>query len=365
MPGVYISYPFCSQKCTFCNFASGVFAQDLEERYGRALRREVLNHQWDWTPETIYFGGGTPSRIDNALLSEVLRAIPGAPFKEVTLEAAPGTFTRAQIKSWVRAGVNRVSLGVQSFVKQELSRTGRKHDADIVAADVRILRECGIENLNIDLIAGLPYQSRASWEQSLAWIEKLAPPHVSVYLLEVDEDSRLGLEILDNGSRYGAGTVPDADTMASLYEIALERLAQQGIQRYEISNFAAPGMESAHNLKYWRLEPYVGFGSDAHSFDGVHRWGNLEAAGEYADAIEAGRSVRTEESIANTAEERFFVGLRLQEGIRLDLAERQAHASTIDRFVRAGLLEEAHGRLRFSDRGVLLSNDVLQEFIAG
>ena len=153
----------------------------------------------------------------------------------------------------MRAGINRVSLGVQSFVQRELARTGRKHTAEIVEREIAVLRAAGIANINIDLIAGLPGQSRESWRESLAWIEKLAPPHVSVYMLEVDEDSRLGAEVLLNGKRYGAPDVPTEELTAELYETAVAELARMGIERYEISNFARPGFESRHNLKYWQI----------------------------------------------------------------------------------------------------------------
>jgi oxygen-independent coproporphyrinogen-3 oxidase len=177
-----------------------------------------------------------------------------------------------------------VSLGVQSFIPRELARTGRKHTAEIVSAEVSTLRGVGLTNINIDLIAGLPGQTAASWRESLAWIEKLEPPHVSIYMLEVDEDSRLGNEVLLNGKRYGAPEVPADELTADLYETAVAELERLGIHRYEISNFARPGFESLHNLKYWRLEPYIGFGADAHSFDGARRFQNVESASEYVRA---------------------------------------------------------------------------------
>ena len=201
MPGVYISYPFCAQKCTYCNFASGVFARALEREYLDALKVEIAGHNWPWRPETVYLGGGTPSRLEPADLERILAAIPGRPWQEATLEAAPGGITAERASAWARAGINRLSLGVQSFVARELARTGRKHTAEIVASEFGLLRDAGIRNINIDLIAGLPGQDRASWRASLDWINRLEPPHVSVYMLEIDEDSRLGNEVLLNGKR--------------------------------------------------------------------------------------------------------------------------------------------------------------------
>jgi oxygen-independent coproporphyrinogen-3 oxidase len=214
MPGVYISYPFCAQKCTYCNFASGVLPRELEGRYTAALiseLRAVTRVGWAWSPETVYLGGGTPSQMDVEALTAVLAEIPSleqsatreSRWLEATIEAAPGGITLDIAKAWQRAGINRVSLGVQSFVTREAQRTGRKHTAEIVEQEVATLRDAGITNFNVDLIAGLPGQTREGWSQSLDWVEKLEAPHVSIYMLEVDEDSRLGAEVLAFGQRYG------------------------------------------------------------------------------------------------------------------------------------------------------------------
>jgi oxygen-independent coproporphyrinogen-3 oxidase len=363
MPGVYLSYPFCAQKCTYCNFASGVFPQALERDYREALSLEIARLDWPWTPETVYLGGGTPSRIETSDLERILAGIPARPWREATIEAAPGTITAERAAGWARMGVTRVSLGAQSFVAREVARTGRKHTAETVASDVAVLREHRLTNINIDLIAGLPGQSRASWRESLAWIDKLDAPHVSIYMFEVDEDSRLGNEVMLNGKRYGAADVPSDEITAELYENAVEELHRMGIERYEISNFARPGFESLHNLKYWRLEPYVGFGADAHSFDGALRGQNVEAPREYIDRIRRGDSPRLDSTPAHSAEERFFVGLRLSEGIRPRPDEWRRFEAPIQRFLAEGLLQKNGGQLRLTDRGVLLSNEVFAEFI--
>jgi oxygen-independent coproporphyrinogen III oxidase len=283
--------------------------------------------------------------------------IPGRPWLEATLEAAPGTIAPERARAWAEGGINRVSLGAQSFVDREIRLAGRKHSAERIAEEVRILRHAGIFNINIDLIAGLAAQTQASWSESLDWIARIKPPHVSVYMLEVDEDSRLGREILMGGSRYGARHAPDEDETAALYETAVSRLASMGIYRYEISNFARSGFESRHNLKYWRLEPYVGFGADAHSFDGRTRRQNPESVREYVD------TPRVESVAARLDEERFFLGLRLMDGVRPSPAEWQRFEYPIRRFLDAGLLQTESGALRLTDRGVLLSNEVFQEFV--
>jgi oxygen-independent coproporphyrinogen-3 oxidase len=364
MAGVYLSFPFCAQKCTFCNFASGVFPRELERAYVAALAGEIRRHEWRWTPETLYIGGGTPSRIAPAELRSILEAIPGRAWREGTIEAAPGSLTEDNVRAWVDAGLNRVSLGVQSFNARELARTGRRHTVEIVKADCALLRRSGIENFNIDLICGLPWQTQESWRESLDWVERLAPRHVSVYMFEIDEDSRLGLEILNSGERYGAGAVPSEDLTVAWYEDAVDRLASFGLERYEISNFARKGFESLHNLKYWLLEPYAGFGADAHSCDGGVRWNNVEAAEEYVARSRDGRPLQIYQAPANTQEERFFVGLRLMQGVAPEAPDWERYGSAIERLVDEGLLSLDGAVLKLTRRGVLLSNEVFQEFIS-
>jgi oxygen-independent coproporphyrinogen-3 oxidase len=327
-----------------------VFPKELEVRYRETLLAEIHEHAWKWTPETVYLGGGTPSLIDP---TEILSALPGRPWREATIEAAPGT---VNVNTWRAAGLNRVSLGVQSFVTAELRRTGRRHTAETVERDVAMLRSAGFDNINIDLIAGLPLQTPASWRESLDWIARLNPPHVSVYMFEVDEDSTLGAEIILGGKRYSAMDRPSDDATAEMYETAVERLKDMGIERYEISNFARPGFESLHNLKYWQLAPYVGFGADAHSFDGRRRWQNAESAQAYVDGA-------AREYSEASADEKFFVGLRLMSGVRPDAAEWQRYEEPIRRFVDGGLMERSDGLLRLTARGVMVSNDVFQEFL--
>jgi oxygen-independent coproporphyrinogen III oxidase len=370
MPGVYISYPFCAQKCTYCNFASGVFPRELEPRYVDTLVTEIGSHKWAWQPETVYLGGGTPSGMAVCDLERILRTLPdgrgsesGSRWREATIEVAPGTVTSERAAGWANAGINRVSLGVQSFVQRELARTGRKHTAEIVEREVAVLRAAGLANINIDLIAGLPGQTRASWLESLKWVEHLQPPHVSVYMLEVDEDSRLGSEVLLNGRRYGAPDVPSDELTVELYETAVAALAGMGIERYEISNFARPGFESLHNLKYWRLEPYAGFGADAHSFDGAVRRQNVESPREYVERILNGKPPCSDTALANATEEHFFVGLRLTLGIQPLAEEWSKFEQPIRRFIDEGLLARDGSRLRLTDRGVLFSNEVFAEFI--
>jgi oxygen-independent coproporphyrinogen-3 oxidase len=362
--GIYLSWPFCAQKCTYCNFASGVQPRGLEDQYLGALISEMESIP---AADTLYIGGGTPSAMDPAAIDKLSPALPHT-CSEATLEAAPGSLTADRIQAWQRAGINRVSLGVQSFVRAELARTGRKHDAATVDRDIALLRAEGIHNISIDLIAGLPGQTRQSWQTSLDELASLEVPHASVYMLEVDDDSRLGSEILLGGKRYGALDVPDDNQIADSYETAVEHLARHGILRYEISNFARLGSESAHNLKYWHREPYTGYGSDAHSFDGVTRWQNVETAPEYVEKSQRGESVRSEstqpDAVADPRAEKFFVGLRLTEGVQPDGSDWLRFGATFERHLSTGMMEAANGRLRLTNRGIMVSNEIFEEFLA-
>lgn len=364
MAGVYISYPFCAQKCTYCNFASGVFPRSLEERYLAALKTDLAAFAWPWRPETVYLGGGTPSRLPEDALAALLALVPGRPWTEATLEATPGSISSESARAWAEAGLTRVSLGVQSFVEREIARTGRRHTPLLVRREVALLAAHGLANFNLDLIAGLPFQTRASWLESLDWAARLEAPHVSVYMLEIDDDSRLGAEILRGGARYSAPDVPAEDLVVEFYETAIDRLASLGLRQYEISNFARPGFHSRHNLKYWRREPYAGFGADAHSFDGALRRRTPESPLDYLERIERGLPPFIEAVPARADEESMFLGLRLTEGIRLTRDQWARFHAPIARYLEAGLLARDGAALRLTRRGVLLSNEVFQEFLS-
>jgi putative oxygen-independent coproporphyrinogen III oxidase len=289
---LYLSVPFCRTKCSFCNFASGVFSRERLERYVAHLEQAIAGAPalaagcgaaFDPRLDSIYLGGGTPSILSPAQFDRLFAAIAAtfeiSPDAEITVEVAPGTLSLPStptagapgtpppdvLAALRRAGVNRVSLGVQSFVDQEARSVGRLHTREIALDDIRRLREAGIANLSVDLIAGLPHQTAESWERSLDQTIALALPHVSVYMLEVDADSRLGRELIAGGTRYHAHHVPDEALTVALYERACQRLNAAGVAQYEISNFARAGHESRHNLRYWRRLPYFGFGVDAHS----------------------------------------------------------------------------------------------------
>jgi len=392
--GVYVQIPFCTSKCTFCNFSSKVASQgdldaylaDLEIEVGLLARRGRGSPPAGWCPsrdlldlpvDSLYFGGGTPTLAGGEGLGRIFTALRRelrfGETPEITLEMTPGSADAALLAACRELGVNRLSIGAQSFHDRELASVGRLHSGGEVEAQVRMARAAGFENLSVDLIVGLPHQTRASWLASLARAIELEPEHVSVYLFEVDEKSRLGNEVLRQGGRYHAAAVPEDEFMAAAYEQAQELLPSAGLVQYEISNFARLGFESRHNRKYWRLDPYLGLGAGAHSFDGCVRWSNIISTGEYAACLAGGdlpiaeRSVLTE---AEKIEEFFFLGLRQCGGVDLDAATRrwgsaalEPWQSRIDSLLQTGSLKQGGRQLRLAPETYLLSNEVFQELL--
>jgi oxygen-independent coproporphyrinogen-3 oxidase len=238
------------------------------------------------------------------------------------------------------------------------------HRREDIFRAVELLRAAGFQNISLDLIAGLPHQSAESWQNSLEELLRLHPEHVSIYLLEIDEGSRLGREVLGGGNRYGAAAIPDDDAMAASYESAREQLAATGYEHYEISNWALPGLHSRHNLKYWRREPYLGFGAGAHSFDGRRRWANAHDPAQYLAAIEKGVlpvEQREEITAARALEEEMFLGLRQLEGVNLEGIEQRYQtrlAPRVEPLLTRGLLERDGAWVRLAPDRLTVSNEV-------
>ncbi len=430
--GVYISVPFCRTKCSYCNFASDVFSKSAYENYVARLLEDIANSRQlasdlgcalDDRADSIYLGGGTPSILDAPQLVRIFAAVRDqftvTPNAEITVECAPGTLTPALIETLLQCGVNRVSLGVQSFVDQEAQSVGRLHKRSTVLEEIGRLRKAGLGNINIDLIAGLPHQTAESWAFSVSETIATDVPHVSIYMLEVDEDSRLGRELIAGGARYHAHFVPDDDATADFYQQACQMLASAGIAQYEISNFAriapiSPGdelqnNESRHNLKYWTRQPYLGFGVDAHSMLVVdHEKADLNQAVRFAtpDSLDSYMNREphtiTLVSVQAAIEESFFLGLRLNRGVDLErlleqfgpeiepasLAQNSLNChpersegsavcqqsaqtpdsvwfweSAIQQSTQDGLLEQEGTIVRLTARGRLLSNEVFASFL--
>ena len=362
MLGVYLSFPFCRQKCTYCNFASGVFSDELRRQYAPSLAREIRAAHLS-AADTLYLGGGTPSLMTAEEWEVVGEALGRRAWDEATLETSPGDVTPERANLWARWGIDRVSLGVQSFDPAVAAAAGRKHTPELVRQEIAVLRDAGIRRVNVDLIAGLARQTEDNWRGSLDWVEKLGVEHASVYMLEVDDESRLGEELRQGGRRYGAQSVPSEEQITAFYLEAIERLASMGIQRYEISNFARPGAESRHNLKYWTWQPYRGFGADAHSFDGARRWANVRTAAEYV-ATENPRIDEEELDEQRRLQDFLLTGLRRTEGVSVSAAQMQVlEAAARDLIARGWLERPAPDRLRLTADGVLFSNEVFHELL--
>lgn len=384
--GLYVSVPFCRSKCSFCNFASGVFSRDKMSGYVERLREEIAAAEtlaasfaasFERSVDSIYLGGGTPTTLAPDPLADIFRAIRDQfdvqPDAEFTVECAPGTLRPEILEALLEAGTNRISLGTQSFVDQEIKSVGRLHTSQQTLADIAALRAAGISNINVDLIAGLPHQTVDSWRRSLEQLAESRVPHASVYILEIDEDSRLGRELIAGGERYHAHHVPDSDLAADLYLVAIDFLQRAGLPQYEISNFAQPGHESLHNLKYWTRQPYLGFGLDAHSmlaarnpsqrFESV-RFGNTYDLATYLAGSFKPEPTRVDQKHAS--EETMFLGLRLNRGINLGTVEPaivQRFKQETDELLDLGMLEQSGDFLLLTDRGRLLSNEVFERFI--
>jgi oxygen-independent coproporphyrinogen-3 oxidase len=382
--GIYISVPFCRAKCTYCNFASGVSSVSAHQHYVTRLCQEIQSARQrlprgavPQQVDSIYLGGGTPSVLSPSLWQQVgdtlRQEFTVAREAEITLECAPGQLDDAALAAMLDFGVNRISFGVQSLVDREAAATGRFHTRAVVLKDLETVRAAGVRRLSIDLIAGMPHQTEASWQESLAALTATGVEHASIYMLEIDDDSRLGRELLAGGTRYHAATVPSEELTADLYEAAIGFLTEHGLPQYEISNFAKPAVQSSHNLKYWRRQPYLGFGLDAHSMVRAEsgcavRFANTALLPAYLEghAPEAPRALSRSEEL----EEAWFLGLRLQEGVDWQALSAEFGHDPVNAFrpivgelSDLGLLTDEGEIVRLTRRGVLFSNEVFAYFL--
>jgi oxygen-independent coproporphyrinogen III oxidase len=375
--GVYIHIPFCRSRCSYCDFATGMYESDLAERYVRALLREIeiwTEVQSPWPVDTVFFGGGTPSLLAPAQVTRILKAVrDGFDVRddaEITLELNPGdggVSAAARLETLLefrRLGINRASFGAQTFDDHELKQLGRTHSSGDITSTFQQLREAGFENINFDLIAGLPGQTMSGWQRNLAAALKLQPEHLSLYLLDVHEGTPLADQI-----RKGMRPKPDDDLAAEMYGTMIDEVKSAGYEHYEISNFCRPGFESRHNTKYWAGDPYYGFGCSAHSYDGrARRWSNERDASAYVDLMDANKSPVVERTNLNREQARsesVFLGLRLMRGLSLENYRarfgadlRDDYDADLRRLRAAGLIEIDEGLLRLTRRGALLSNEV-------
>lgn len=375
-PGIYLHLPFCHSKCTYCGFVTRSFDDDLSTQYLAALEQEIRAFPPSGTVvsrerpviDTIYLGGGTPSILTPKAIGRLLDACRErfelSEQAEITIEVNPGDTQADRLEGFRTCGINRASLGVQSFLDHQLRATGRDHTADQSRAAVAALRAAGFDNLSLDLIAGLPNQTIDEWKYNLHQALALKPEHLSLYLLEVKEGTKLADQILS-----GKLPTPDDDLAAEMYETLLDMLEQAGFEAYEISNFArSRALRSRHNLKYWNDIPFFGFGVGAHSYDGDERYRNPSSIHDYLQLMST-QGMAVIDRTSRNPEEKFYealmMGLRLREGVHLPSLTSQYTISLsptftqeLQRLLEAEVIELQDDQLRLTRRGVLVSNEV-------
>ncbi len=385
--GVYVHVPFAHTKCTYCDSPSGVFPEGIDEIYVDALCEEIRSHArfyreanltlWQKEPpgfaiETAYIGGGIPSLLGTADLARVVEALratfPG-PLSEISLEADPETATEKNARAWRGLGVNRISLAVQSFSDVELTAIGRSYRRDDIFRSLDCLQAAGFKNYNLELVVGLPHQTEKTWQASLAEALHLEPPHISIYMLDDDKTNPLMDAVPTRAVCVDRAALPCDEAIASFYEFARTQLSRWAYEHYEISNWARPGFRSRHNVKYWRREPYLGFGAGASSFDGAERWTKSDDPVVYVASVLDGRlPIRQRELIRpqQALAEELFLGLRQLDGIDLHKIERRYKVNLCHRvepLAEEGLVELRDGRLRLAPAHLAVSNEVFARLI--
>lgn len=370
--GVYLHIPFCKSRCSYCDFATDVYRDgDAVERYVDALCSEIRNSKFETrnVADTIYFGGGTPSLLSpkqvETIVDSVFSVFSVVKDAEITMEMNPATVTLEKLHDYKSLGINRASFGVQTFNDRDLKLLARGHDANDARETFRLLRQAGFENISLDLIAGLPGQSLDDWSQNLDQAIAMSPEHISLYLLEIHEGTPLAEQI-----RSGRRTMIDDEVAAEMYEMMLDRLAAAGYEQYEISNFAKAGFESRHNTKYWRLDPVLGFGVSAHSFDGKQRYANERDTAKYVAMIEETGAAEVMREDIDERSDFVFLGLRLESGItfaeyanRFGADIRDTYAAQISDLATAKLIWVDSEGFRLTRRGKLFSNEVFAAFV--
>jgi oxygen-independent coproporphyrinogen-3 oxidase len=377
---LYIHIPFCLKKCRYCSFYSVDSGHFPLDEYVDSLVMEMMlcRQKFDtsFSASTLYIGGGTPSIMNpvhvEKIVSEAARFFGITSDAEITMEANPGTLTKEKLIGFRNSGVNRLSFGIQSFRDSMLKSLGRVHTAAQGFELFHAARSCGFANIGIDLICSLPGQTLSMWEEDLFMAATLGPEHISVYGLSIEEGTPFA-----EMEKRGALLLPDEDESATMYERAADILRGSGYEHYEISNFAGPGYRSRHNQVYWHRDGYLGFGSGAHSFmkEPVFgaRWRNPDDLAEYLEAVNEGRLPWLDRHCPSKREamsEKLFLGLRMLEGVDLRLFREEfgvgfeeAYPEQCSKLLTAGLIEISGGRLRLSEKSLLVSNQVFVMFV--
>jgi len=375
--GLYIHVPFCVKKCLYCDFTSYPFDPEAAEVYLKALSREIRLYGADLSDEerkvsSLFIGGGTPTCLSAARLKNILEDLRSVffllPGCEVTVEANPGTVDLVSLRELLAAGVNRLSFGVQSFQDNLLVALGRIHNAVEALDAVWLARAAGFENLNLDFIFGIPGQTAGDWQETLNRAVELAPEHIAVYGLQLEEGTPLERAV----ARGEIKACPE-ELDLSMYERAIDFLKAHGYIHYEISNFTRPGRQSVHNLGTWLNRPYLGLGPAAHSCFRGERFSNEPSVKRYFDRLSRGEypiQARESVSVKTAMSETMFLGLRLINGVDLNLFHHRfgrraedVYRNEIVRLGEAGLVEQTGGFLRLTGRGLPVANAVFREFV--
>jgi oxygen-independent coproporphyrinogen III oxidase len=370
-PGLYVHVPFCARRCTYCDFATGALSRHAVDRWLAALEREAEQRApaaGGTRFRSVFFGGGTPSALSAAEFARAWRVIRDrfalAPGAEITVEANPESVTERRLAAWAEAGVNRLSMGAQSFDARELERLGRIHDADRPARAFALARAAGFRRLSLDLMFGFPGHDATTWSATLERALALDPEHLSFYCYIPEAGTVMG-----DAVAAGDAILPDPGTQADLYAQAVARLATAGLDVYETSNAARPGAESRHNLGYWLVRPYLALGPAAHGFWAGERFANHASLSRWATALERGRSCEAEREAPDAearALETMMLGLRLASGLRPEDHDRAAwsalrarFAAALDEAAERGRLERAGGGWQVPARHRFLADDTI------
>lgn len=361
---MYIHTPFCPSKCGYCDFNSYAMSGDIMERTTRATIREIERSSWVGRPaKTIFFGGGTPTYLSQdqliRILQAVVRAHPPVEGAEITSEANPGTADAGKFRAMRQAGFNRISLGAQSFLDSDLLRLGRVHRSGEIERAVGIAREAGFDNLNLDLMFGLPHQSAIGWSRNLERALELRPEHLSLYCLTIEPNTAFYKENLK-----GRLHLPEDESQVAMYDECVRRVEEAGYAQYEISNFAKPGFECKHNLCYWRAEDYAGYGPGAVGCVDSVRYTNLKHPDRYCAAVEAGeRTWFEEEALSDETRriERIMLGLRLNAGLATE--ELSIPEPSLQKLQRRGWVEATGPNIRLTPAGRHFCSEATLELI--
>lgn len=364
--GVYIHIPFCKQKCYYCDFASFANCNQYIEKYVEQLKNEIIKQNLSqYKISTIYIGGGTPSYIDSSYIVEILKLINVKEAEEVTIEVNPGTVTKEKLEDYYEAGINRISIGLQSTNDKLLKTIGRIHNCEEFIKTYNLAREVGFKNVNVDLMIGLPTQGLEDVEESINKIAKLKPEHISVYSLIIEENTKIE-ELLNKGVLEEISE----ETERKMYWLVKNKLENLGYKHYEISNFAKEGYESKHNMDCWNQKEYIGFGLAAHSYLNKKRYSNTENLKTYLEDVEKNRIIHEVQTTESERNEYMLLGLRKIDGINIQDFKNKfvdnpiyLYREELNKLVMDKLVNVDENYIKLTNKGIDLANLVWEEFV--